>query len=207
VYSASRQYKVSDRVVQFISIIGLNTSVVVVSLFVVLVAVQINRAVGTRIFYVTGASSTGVTGVWNILVDKAQHLILPSICLVFITFASYAMMQRMLLLDNIAADYVRLARSKGLRAPVAIRRHALRTSMIPVMVQLAYSLPGVFTGAAITENIFAWNGMGKYFVDTIYKNDIYGAVAVAAFASLMTGIGAMLSDVFVVFLDPRVRVS
>jgi len=207
VYAASRQYRVSDRVIQLISIIGLNTSIVVVSLVVVFVAIAFNRAVGRTVLFVSGSAGVGVTGFWNILADKFQHLLLPSICLVFITFATYALTQRSLLLDNISADYVRLARAKGLTKPQAIRRHALRTSMIPVMVQFAYSLPAVFTGAAITETIFAWNGMGKYLVDTITKNDIHGAVAVAAFASLMTGIGAMLSDVFVVVLDPRVRVS
>ena len=207
VYQASRQYKPGDRVAQFVSIFGLNTPVVVVAVFVVYLAIQLNRAVGTRIFYVTGAASPNLTGFWNIAFDKAQHLILPSICLIFITFAGYAMMQRSLLLDNLNADFVRTARAKGLRKSVAIRRHALRTSMIPVMVTLAFSIPGIFTGAMLTETIFAWNGMGRYMVTTIYGNDINGAVAVAAFAALMTAIGAVLSDIFVVWLDPRVRVS
>jgi len=207
VYAAARQYKVSDRVIQFVSIIGLNTSIVVVALAVVYLAIAVNRLAGRTLLFVSGASGVGITGFWNGFVDKVQHLLLPSICLVFISFAIYSLTQRSLLLDNISADYVRLARAKGLTKPTAIRRHALRTSMIPVMVQFAYSLPAIFTGAAITETIFAWNGMGKYLVDTLSKNDIHGAVAVAAFWSLTTGIGAMLSDVFVVILDPRVRVS
>ncbi|MDR1852181.1 MAG: ABC transporter permease [Propionibacteriaceae bacterium] len=207
VFSASRQYKLGDRIVQAVSIVGLNTSIVVISLVVVYIAININRATGTTVFYVTGASSIGVEGFWPTIVDKFQHILLPSICLVFINFASYAMMQRSLLLDNISADFVRTARAKGLTKPKAIRRHALRTSMIPVMVSLAYSIPGVFTGASITETIFAWNGMGRYLVQTISKNDVNGAVAVAAFAAMMTAIGAVLSDMFVVFLDPRVRVS
>ena len=79
--------------------------------------------------------------------------------------------------------------------------------MIPVMVTFAFSIPAVFTGAMLTENIFAWNGMGQYMVSTINKNDIHGAVAVAAFSSVMTAIGAVLSDLAVVWLDPRVRGS
>jgi peptide/nickel transport system permease protein len=207
VYSASRQYKVGDRVVQVFSILGINTSIVVVALVIVLLAVAFNRAVGATVFYVTGASSVGVTGFFPVLVDRLQHLILPSICLLFINFAGYAMMQRSLLLDNISADYVRTARAKGLTKAQAVRKHALRTSMIPVMVTLAFSLPGIFTGAVITETIFAWKGMGQYLVETITKNDIHGAVAVAAFSAVMTAFGAVLSDIFVVWLDPRVRVS
>jgi peptide/nickel transport system permease protein len=169
--------------------------------------VALNRAAGVTIFYVTGASSVGVTGFFPVLVDRLQHLILPSICLLFINFAGYAMMQRSLLLDNISADYVRTARAKGLTKARAVRKHALRTSMIPVMVTLAFSLPGIFTGAVITESIFAWKGMGQYLVQTISKNDVHGAVAVAAFSAVMTAFGAVLSDIFVVWLDPRVRVS
>ncbi len=63
------------------------------------------------------------------------------------------------------------------------------------------------TGAVLTESIFGWNGMGKYFTQTIATNDIHGVVAVAAFGAVMTAIGAVLSDIAVVILDPRVRVS
>ena len=207
VYGASRQYKPSDRIIWFISMIGLNSPTAVVALVVVYIAIRINRGIGQTFFIVTGAAGVNVTGFWNVVVDKAQHLFLPSLVLIFITFATYTLTQRSILLDNISADFVRLARAKGLTKPVAIRRHALRTSLIPVMVQFAYQLPAVFTGAAITETIFAWNGMGKYLVDTVMRQDVHGAVAVAAFTALVTAFGAVLSDIFVVFLDPRVRVA
>ena len=104
-------------------------------------------------------------------------------------------------------DYVRTARAKGLTRNQAIRKHALRTSIIPVATSVAFSVPGVFTGAVMTENIYAWHGMGEYFIQTIAKNDIHGVVATAAFGAAMTAVGAILSDMFVVALDPRVRVS
>src|SRR5690606_4750564 len=112
-----------------------------------------------------------------------------------------------LLLDNIKSDYVRMARAKGLTKQQAIRKHALRTSLIPVTTQVAFSIPGIFTGAVLTESIFAWKGMGQYFIQTISQNDINGVVAVAAFGAVMTAIGAILADIAVVALDPRVRVS
>lgn len=206
VFTASRQYQLPDRIFQALSIVAMNTHIVVASLVVVLVAIRINQAAGRRIFYVTGSGSPGLTGV-DMLIDKAQHLVLPTICLVIINYASYHFYQRSLLLDNISADYVRTARAKGLSKGQAIRKHALRTSIIPVATSVAFSIPGIFTGAAITETIFAWEGMGRYFVSTITKNDVHGVVAVAAFGAAMTAVGAVLSDIFVVFLDPRVRVS
>lgn len=207
VYTASRQYKTGDRIWQGISIVAMNTHVVVASIAVVWGALKINELSGKKIFYVVGSHSLDVEGFFPKLMDSAQHLILPTISLVFISYASYHMTQRTLLLDNLDADYVRTARAKGLTRQQAIRKHALRTSIIPVATSVAFSIPGIFTGAVMTERIFGWNGMGQYFIETISKNDVNGAAAVAAFGAAMTAISAVLADLVVVALDPRVRVS
>ncbi|OJU39600.1 MAG: ABC transporter permease [Microbacterium sp. 69-10] len=207
VYTASRQYKLGDRIWQGISIITMNINIIVAALAVVILAINFNTWVGTRVFFVTGSSSEGVTGFFPVIVDALQHLILPTIALVVIGYAQYHFLQRTLLLDNISADYVRTARAKGLTKQQAIRRHALRTSLIPVATQVAFSIPGIFTGAILTESIFAWQGMGRYFLTTINGNDVHGVVAVAAFGAVLTAIGALLADIAVVVLDPRVRVS
>jgi len=207
VYTASRQYKLADRIGQATSIITLNVNIIVAALGLVLLAIAFNDWVGVRVFYVTGSSSKGIDGFFPILIDTLQHLALPTIALVIVGYAQTHFLQRSLLLDNINADYVRTARAKGLTKQQAIRKHALRTSLIPVATQVAFSIPAVFTGAILTEQIFAWNGMGSYFVETITKSDIHGVVATAAFAGLLTAIGAVLSDIVVVVLDPRVRVN
>ncbi|MFC4137243.1 MULTISPECIES: ABC transporter permease [unclassified Microbacterium] len=207
VYTASRQYKLADRIGQATSIITMNINIIVAGLAVVLLAINFNEWVGVRVFYVTGSSSQGVTGFFPTLVDTLQHVTLPTIALVVIGYAQYHFLQRSLLLDNISADYVRTARAKGLTKQQAIRKHALRTSLIPVAAQVAFTIPTIFTGAVLTETIFAWNGMGRYFLTTINGNDINGVVAVAAFGALLTAIGALLADIAVVVLDPRVRMS
>ena len=207
VYTASRQYKLGDRIGQATSIITMNINIVVAALGIVLLAIGLNNFVGKRVLYVTGSSSQGVTGFFPVLIDALQHLILPTTALVLIGYAATHFLQRSLLLDNIKADYVRTARAKGLTKPQAIRRHALRTSLIPVATQVAFTIPTVFTGAVLTETIFAWNGMGRYFIQTIASNDIHGTVAIAAFGAFLTAIGALLADVAVVVLDPRVRVT
>lgn len=207
VYTASRQYKRADRVWQGISIITMNIHVVVASIAVVWFGLKVNEWTGKRIFYVTGASSPGVEGFGAKMVDYAQHLVLPTLSLLIISYAGYHFMQRTLLLDNLNADYVRTARAKGLTKPKAVRRHALRTSLIPVATSVAFSVPGIFTGAVMTERIFAWQGMGQYFIQTIARNDVHGVVVVAAFGAAMTAVSAILADLIVVALDPRVRVS
>ncbi|UJP10885.1 ABC transporter permease [Microbacterium sp. KUDC0406] len=207
VYTASRQYKLADRIGQATSIVTMNINIIVAGLAVVLLAINFNEWLGVRVFYVTGSSSPGVTGFFPTLVDTLQHVTLPTIALVIVGYAQYHFLQRSLLLDNIKADYVRTARAKGLTKEQAIRKHALRTSMIPVATQVAFTIPAIFTGGILTETIFAWQGMGRYFLQTINSNDINGVVAVAAFGAVLTAIGALLADIAVVVLDPRVRVS
>ena len=207
VYTASRQYKLADRIGQATSIVTMNINIVVAALGIVLLAISLNKAVGKRIFYVTGSASRDVHGFFPTIVDVLPHLTLPTIALTIIGYASIHFLQRSLLLDNIKADYVRTARAKGLTKEQAIRRHALRTSLIPVATQVAFTIPSVFTGAVLTESIFGWNGMGRYFTQTISTNDIHGTVAIAAFGAVLTAIGALLADITVVVLDPRVRVS
>lgn len=124
IYTASRQYKVGDRVWQGISILTMNLHVIVASMAVVAVALMINDAAGTRIFYVTGASNPGIEGFFPRLVDLLQHLALPTLSLLIISYAGYHLMQRTLLLDNLAMDYVRTARAKG--SPASRRSAATR---------------------------------------------------------------------------------
>lgn len=207
VYTASRQYRFADRFHQGLSIITLNIPIVVASLVVVLLAIVLNQSLGSTLLYVAGAQSPTISGFWPTVVDRIQHLVLPTISLTMISYAGYHLLQRSLLLDNINSDYVRMARAKGLTRQVAIRRHGLRTSLIPVATSIAFAIPALFTGAVLTETIFAWPGMGQYFIQTIIKNDVHGAVAVAAFGALMTAVGAILADIAVVVLDPRVRVT
>ncbi|GAB17055.1 putative ABC transporter permease protein [Gordonia effusa NBRC 100432] len=207
VYTALRQYKLADRAWQFVSIVMINVPVAVAGLAVVLIGIAINQQAGDTIFYVSGSSSIDVHGFWPTLRDRIAHLVLPTITLVVVQYASLHFLQRTLLLDNINADFVRTARAKGLTRGKAVRRHALRTAIIPVAVGVAFAVPAVFTGAVITETIFGWEGMGRYFVTSIGNNDVYGAVAVAAFGAVATAVGAILADVVVVYLDPRVRIS
>ncbi|MGL5406612.1 MAG: ABC transporter permease [Propionibacteriaceae bacterium] len=213
VYTASRQYKFADRFWQGTSILAMNIHTVVAALGVQLAAIGLNNWYketfnsSTTLIYVTGAATDGVEGFFPILLDKAQHLILPTLSMLIVGYAGYHFTQRALLLDNIAADYVRTARAKGLTKSQAIRKHALRTSIIPIATSVAFSVPGLFTGAVLSENIYAWRGMGQYFVEALNKSDIHGVVAVSAFGALMTAIGAIASDLVLVFVDPRVRVS
>ncbi|GAB2463706.1 ABC transporter permease [Xylanimonas ulmi] len=207
VHTAIRQYQWQDRVFGGISTFFLVVPTAVLALFVVIGAIYLNKALGFRLFYVTGLHSYDGNNWLLKLSDLGQHLILPTIVLTVITAVTYHLTQRTYLLDTMNADYVRTARAKGLPLNVAIRKHALRTSLIPTTVMVAFSIAGVFTGAVITETMFAINGLGKYFITTLVQNDINGSVAIAAFGGACTLVGALAADVAVSWLDPRVRIS
>lgn len=207
VYTAIRQYQWQDRVLNSVATFLLVIPAAVMALLVVLAAIQINTASGARIFYVTGLHSYQGSNPWLYLVDTLQHLILPTISMTIPGAVGYHLTQRTYLLDTINADYVRTARAKGLTLNKAIRRHALRTSLIPTAQSVAFSIASVFTGAVISESIYAVNGLGKYFVTAITMNDINGSVAIAAFSGVCTLVGALLADLFSVWLDPRIKLS
>lgn len=207
VYTAIRQYKWQDRVFNAIATFFLVVPVAVLGLFVVFGAISINQAAGSRIFFVTGLHAYDGPDIWKSFVDFLQHIVLPTIVLTIPGAVSYHLTQRTYLLDTMNADYVRTARAKGLTKGQAIRRHALRTSLIPTCVNVAFSIAGVFTGAVITETVFATNGLGRYFVTTIANNDINGSVAIAAFGGVCTLAGALLADIASAMLDPRIRLS
>lgn len=207
VYTAIRQYKWQDRALNTVATFFLVIPTAVLGLLVVLLAISFNKSTGSRIFYVTGLHSYTGSNPFLWLLDFAQHLILPTIVLTIPGMVSYHLTQRTYLLDTMNADYVRTARAKGLPLNVAIRRHALRTSLIPTAVDVAFSIASVFTGAVITETVFAINGVGSYFVQAISQNDINGSVAVTAFGGVCTLTGALLADIFSAWLDPRIRLS
>jgi peptide/nickel transport system permease protein len=207
VYTAIRQYKWQARVLGSVAAFFLVVPTAVLALFVVIGAIYLNKALGFRLFYVTGLHSYEGHNTLRWLSDFGQHLVLPTIVLTIIGAVGYHLTQRTYLLDTMNADYVRTARAKGLPLYQAIRKHALRTSLIPTTVNVAFAIASVFTGAVITETIFAINGLGRYFVTTLNNNDINGAVAIAAFGGVCTLAGALLADIAVSWLDPRIRIS
>ena len=207
VYTAIRQYKWQDRVLNSIATFLLVVPAAVFGLLIVLAAISVNNAAGSRLFFVTGLHSYQGSNPIAFVLDFLQHLILPTIVMTVPGMVGYHLTQRTYLLDTMNADYVRTARAKGLPLNIAIRRHALRTSLIPTAVDVAFSIAGVFTGAVITETVFAINGLGSYFVQTISNNDINGSVAIAAFGAVCTLAGALLADIFSAWLDPRSRLN
>ncbi len=206
-WSATRQYKLSDRAITAISLLIISTPAFVVGHLTQIGATWYNNTSRTRTFEFIG--ETGDVGDYPFadLVDRGQHLLLPTFVLIILGAASMSRIQRNLMLDSLGADYVRTARAKGLRESKAVMKHALRTALIPTGTYFAFSVATMFVGATFTERIFSFPGIGQYGVDTITNRDVFGVVAVTAFAGVCVLAGAVLSDIMVAILDPRVRLQ
>lgn len=206
-WTATRQYKLSDRAATILSLFILSVPSFVIASALQVWATKFNTATGLRVFEFVG--ETGEHGdYWGAaFVDRLQHLILPTLALILINGAFFSRIQRNLMLDALGSDFVRTARAKGLRQSKAVMKHALRTSLIPTGTYFAFSIATLFTGATFMEIMFAFHGMGEYGVSTITGQDVNGTVAVVAFSGACVLVGAVLSDIAVAILDPRVRLS
>ena len=206
-WTATRQYKVSDRFLTLSSLFILSVPSFVIASVLQVLATRANNTLSLPLFEFTGETGArgDYAGAW--LVDRAQHLLLPTLVLVLINAAFFSRIQRNLMLDSLGSDFVRTARAKGLRQSRAVMKHALRTSLIPTGTYFAFSVATLFVGATFMEIIFSFHGMGEYGVTTISGQDVHGAVAVAAFSGVCVLAGAVLSDIMVAILDPRVRIG
>ena len=139
------------------------------------------------------------------LLDLLKHLIMPASILSILQVAGWNRYIRASVLEVIRQDYVRTARAKGLKERVVIMVHTLRNALIPVATLLGLSLPGLVSGALITETIFGWPGMGRLAFHAATKRDypiIMGALVVG---TVLVIVGNLLADVAYGFLDPRVK--
>jgi peptide/nickel transport system permease protein len=204
-WAATKQYKLSDRITTFWSLIIISTPILVIAVVLKLLATKFNQFFDSGFFEFTGETGRHAPGRINAWGDRFQHLLLPSVTLALAGVATYSRIQRNIMLDTLGADYVRTAQAKGLTRRQAVFKHALRTALIPTGTYFAFTIALLFIGAAITETIFSWRGMGVYGVSTIAGQDTNGVVAVVAFTGVCVLIGGFLSDVFVAILDPRVR--
>ena len=207
-WGAVRQYRLSDRVITVLSLIILSIPSFVLAGLLILAALRVNMLLGVRIFAYTGETSPiPPGGIWDQLVDRAQHIVLPTLTLALGAAASFSRYQRNAMLDVLGEDFIRTARAKGLTRRRALFKHGLRTALIPLATLFAYGVSGLVVGAVFVEKIFGWHGMGEWVVQAITSQDTHVVATITMFSGAAVLLAGLLSDVFYAALDPRVRVS
>ena len=207
-WGAIRQYRLSDRVITVLSLLILSAPTFVIANLLILGALKVNTILGVQVFEYTGETSPdAIGGTWNRLVDRLQHLILPTFTLALASIAGFSRYQRNAMLDVLGQDFIRTARAKGLTRRQALFKHGLRTALIPMATLFAYSVGGLFTGAVFVEQIFGWHGVGEWVIQGVASQDTNIVVAIVMFFGVVILLAGLLSDVIYAVLDPRVRVS
>jgi len=138
------------------------------------------------------------------LLDTVWHLILPGICLCYSSFAFTSKLTRSAMLENIASDYVRTARAKGVSERTILYRHVLRNGMLPLITAFASILPGLISGSVIIETIFSLPGMGKLAVDAVFDKDPEMVLSTTLVAGFLGLVSFLMADIAYAIADPRV---
>ena len=155
-----------------------------------------------------GMSSVGVAmGPLQQVGDVFLHMILPTVTLTVMGIGGTMRYVRTSMLEVINQDYIRTARSKGLSERVVIYKHAFRNASIPIVTFIGGALPGLFSGAMITETVFGWPGIGKIFLASITQRDYMFIMGYVMLLAVLVMIGNLLSDILYSVVDPRIRLK
>ena len=141
------------------------------------------------------------TTVWSVM----RHLALPAAVLGFGGNAALTRYARSSIIEALLDDYIRTARAKGLMERTVLFRHAVRNAMLPVVTILGLSLPALFTGAALVEQVFAWPGLGRAAVESTFTRDYPIVMALVMVVGTLTIFGNLIADLLYGVMDPRIR--
>jgi peptide/nickel transport system permease protein len=204
IIAAVRQYSWTDKIITTTATIGYAMPSFLLGTYVlylggVLVKQWTGGAIGFPLFGMESLGSRGDP------VDIAWHMALPVTSLAILSIAAWSRYTRSSMLDVLHQDYVRTAKAKGLPRRTVLYKHALRNALIPIVTLLGLSIPTLIAGAAITETIFSWPGLGSLFVESVGTKDYPVIMAVTMLSGAAVILGNLLADLLYGIVDPRIK--
>ncbi len=203
-YSALHQYSWLDNIITALSFIFFSMPI----FFIALVSMYI-FAVN---FKAWGLPYLPTVGMFDPEVGKTpgqllSHMILPVLSLALISMAAYSRYIRSTMLEVMNQDYIRTAKSKGLRRRYIIWTHALKNASLPIVTLVGLDLPLLLAGALVTESIFAWPGMGRLFLDKVERGDMAVVMGILMLITVAVIVFQIITDIVYAWLDPRIRLT
>jgi peptide/nickel transport system permease protein len=195
--SAARPYSSADHAVTLLALFGISVPTFWLGLMLILVF-----SIGLGWLPPGGMQTIGASGS---VLDVARHLVLPAIVLGSANMALFARYTRSSTMSVLRQDYVRTARSKGLPERAVLCRHALRPALLTIVTVVGLQLPRLVGGAAITETVFAWPGMGSLAVRAAFERDYPMIMGITLVISAVVAASSLLVDVLYVYIDPRIH--
>jgi peptide/nickel transport system permease protein len=214
--AAVRRNSIFDFAARFISLIGISAPIfwlALLGLLIFYVGLRVVPGLGRLDSSITAPPTvTGLltvdsvlAGNWLAFNNAVGHLLLPGAILSTYSLGLITRITRSSMLEALSQDYVRTARSKGLRTPAINYRHALRNALIPVLTVVGLSYGGLLSGAVLTETIFAWPGIGRYAYRASTTLDFPAIMGVAMLIAVIFAIVNLVVDVLYYLVDPRIR--
>ena len=212
--AALRRYSFFDQFVTFFSYVGYSMPTFWLGLMLLLLF-----AVQFPLFPVSGIIDLRTTGApfltadynqWfaahplQALLDVVHHVVLPATTIAVVGIAGDSRFMRASMLDAIHQDFIRTARAKGLPERIVVLKHALRNALLPVITQITLTLPGLFSGAVVTEAIFSWPGMGQLFFQALSAYDYPLLMGIMVVAAGLVVTFNFVADIAYAWIDPRI---
>ena len=203
IYAALNWKKPVDRILTVVTSIGMAIPSFFFALLLLIFAVK------TGWFPTGGLTSYNFSnlGPAGKVIDIAHHLVLPVIVLFTISLSGLQRQMRGNLLDVLGSDYVKFARAKGLSENKVVYKHALRNAINPMVTLLGFEFASLLSGAALTEYVFQYPGLGRLILEAVMKSDINLVMASLMMGTIMLVLGNLLADILLKLVDPRVSVS
>ena len=203
IYAALNWKKPVDRILTVITSIGMAIPSFFFALLLLIFAVK------TGWFPTGGLTSFNFSGLslFGKITDIIHHLVLPVVVLFTISLSGLQRQMRGNLLDVLGSDYVKFARAKGLSENKVVYKHALRNAINPMVTLLGFEFASLLSGAALTEYVFQYPGLGRLILEAVMKSDINLVMASLMMGTVMLVLGNLLADILLKFVDPRVSVN
>ena len=201
VLSAIKKETAFDRILTVISSIGMAIPSFFFAILMLIFAVK------TGWFPVGGLTSYDFNEMSMLgkIVDLSKHLVLPVIVLFTISLSGLQRQMRANMLEVLDSDYVKFARAKGLSEGKVIFKHALRNAINPMITLLGFEFAGLLSGAALTEYVFQYPGLGRLILEAVMKSDINLVMASLMMGTIMLILGNLIADILLMIADPRTR--
>jgi peptide/nickel transport system permease protein len=197
VLSATRQNTAVDRIIAGFSFLGISVPVFWLGIMlIILFAVR---------WELLPAGGMYTLGQERSIADLLKHMLLPLSVLVVANLAALVRYTRSGMITVLNEDYVRTARAKGLANRKVVFGHALRNALIPVITVVAISIPNAVSGAAITETVFSWPGMGRLAVNAANTRDYPVVLGATLTVAVVVVLSNLLADLLYAVVDPRIR--
>jgi len=201
IYSALHPGSKTDDAINFFAFAGIS-----VPSFWLAIMLILTFSVYFKIFPAGGTFTIGIdeTPSWDFFVDRSKYLVLPTVSLAYQQIGRFLRFTRSAMLEAMRNDYIRTAKAKGLSYSRVIWGHGFRNALIPLITILALSFSSLFSGALITETVFAYQGVGKLVYDSIIGNDFNVAMVSFIISVAMVLLFNLIADILYGVVDPRI---